>query len=847
MSGSGMPPFSFQMKNTLGRIAYFLIIATSWLLFMSANRAAAQDRSELSYTYPIQKLKSGHSFGNTYCYVTLDGKTDIPSDRGTARYGLRESTNQKYYFLGWEVSVVAPGGEPLVPRTTTFTPGYQETRLEWGSAAVRKRFILPFENNYLRSAHFLLESLGPSAQGFVVQCRMLLPSGAKIEGGQHKGLKYLSIKFIDGSSAILWGSGGLKSFQVREAASAGKQYGDLGSAGGFQASVQRDVELATEFKWAPTRDAHEYALSFVHTLDASPAARSYLLNALFNDYGSELPTLQSHLYRIHQIQDASEAAIDRYLEKARLWTPDPLIDRASQWAKVNQLRLQQESNWGASFTNDPPSDITVGRDSVWYLMGSSYYAQARSRKLLDAWFRFGLEPSGKFVEYFTAARQPIYRDDYGLNIADNTPLMIMAAHHYYSLSGDRGFLEAVYPWLLNSADYILQQAKASERNRYGLVWCDSTDTFVRGLPVWRNAIPKCNIAGAPTELNAECYQALLQTADLARVMGDETNRVRYKAAAQLLHGAIERHLRSRAPSNPFYYLNISPEGEPIADMTGDLVFPVLCGISDAATSKAILKEIFSERFWAGTSDGAGGIRTVSSAQGGPWGYQPEALPPGSDPNWNYGLLGGVWPNLAMWAARAAAEQGAPDLSLKALRATFLLNEREDPAYYNVVPGEFNGYCDGDDLIHKEMPLSPFLPGIFIWSSIESFMGISAHASGLESNPNLPEGWKWVAISAMPYRGHSLSMLAVRDDRTLYSTVPIATRWKQVLVPEGLQEKFAFLPDRQAFWIVVPSQGGREVIAASSAATAAKLIDRRTGRALMELSIPAGGLVRKKLP
>ena len=276
------------------------------------------------------------------------------------------------------------------------------------------------------------------------------------------------------------------------------------------------------------------------------------------------------------------------------------------------------------------------------------------------------------------------------------------------------------------------------------------------------------------------------------------------------------------------------------------VAAVLCGVAESSTSKAILAELFSERFWASTHDGAGGIRTVSAAQGGKWGYQAKALPPGSDPNWNHGLLGGVWPNLAMRAARAAAAQGWPELSLKAQRATYLLNERENPAYYNVVPGEFNGYCNGDDLIHKEMPLRSFLPGIFIRASMESFMGITPHATGISVNPTFPKGWKWAAISKMPYRGHSLSMLGVWQERTPYTTVPVESTWKQVHVSAALQARFAFHSAPPAFWMVVPSGAGNEIIAASAVATTAKLIERETGRTLVTLTIAAGELVRKQL-
>src|SRR5690349_4263819 len=167
-----------------------------------------------------------------------------------------------------------------------------------------------------------------------------------------------------------------------------------------------------------------------------------------------------------------------------------------------------------------------------------------------------------------ACRDPIFRDDYGLNINDNTPLLMMAAQHYYSLTADKGFLRAVYPSLLNSANYILSQRRVGAGNHTGLVWCTSTETFVRGLCGWRNAISNYNLSGAATEINAESYQALLQTSELAREMGDEPNRARLRAEAEDLRQAIDKHLRASGPANHFYYLNINPRGEPVAQMTG---------------------------------------------------------------------------------------------------------------------------------------------------------------------------------------------------------------------------------------------------------------------------------------
>ena len=822
---------------------FYVLVAV--LLWGGPSFATQKSISGMEYSYPVSRLGEGHSFGNSYIYVTLDGKTDVQSDRRTPRYGLRESTNQHYYLYGWEVSLTTAGGGPLVPVLTTFAPAFQQSRLEQGSIAVDKKFLVPFENNYLRSAHYLLEAAGDDHQELFIHSRWLLPKGTRVERVEWKDHKYLVLNFPDRAQGIVWGSGEIASFATREVAGGEQRPGDSSAAGGSNASRVPEVELTATYSWTPKPGGRAYALSFAYSLDKGEGVRTTLLNTLFDLFSPGAGSWSSHIARVQELLKETHRTFDRYLASAQLWTPDAVINRGYQWAKVNQLRLQQVGRRGASFTNDPPSDITVGRDTVWYLMGSSYYAQTWSRKLLDLWFQWGLETSGKFVEYFAASREPIFRDDYGLNIADNTPLLLMAAHHYYSLTGDLGFLHSVYPSLLHSANYILDQRKVGTNNRFGLVWCTSTDTFVRGLPVWRNAIPGYNLCGAPTELNTECYRSLLLVAELAQAMGDEPNRLRLEDAAQDLRVAINAHLRSHTQANPFYYLHINTAGEPVDDVTGDLLFPVLCGISAPAISRSILKELFSDNFWASTADGAGGIRTVSSAQRGKWGYQARAKPPGSGPNWNYGLLGGVWPNLAMWAARAAAAQGMPDLSLKALRGTFLLSEREDPAIYHVVPGEFPGYCNGDDLVEQEMPLSPFLPGIYIWSSLESFLGITPHPSGLEVNPSLPTGWDWVGVSNLPYRGRPLTILAIREGKTLYTTVPLQTQWKQIQISGSLQEKFSFRPKGSIFWLVVPADHGYELFASAAEPASGKLIDSESRRVLVELSVPAGALVRKK--
>jgi hypothetical protein len=296
-------------------------------------------------------------------------------------------------------------------------------------------------------------------------------------------------------------------------------------------------------------------------------------------------------------------------------------------------------------------------------------------------------------------------------------------------------------------------------------------------------------------------------------------------------------LRDVSSPNPLYYLNINPSGVAIKERTADLLFPILYGVSDSRTSHEILAELFSPEFWVTNEEGAGGFRTVSSKERD---FVAEATPA------SYGLLGGVWPNLALWIARASSLAASPDLSRKALDASAQLTEVKDPAKLNVVPGEFPEYFNGSDLKQRGMPLSSFVPGIFVWSATESFLGLVPHAEGLTVEPQLPESWRWVAVSRLPYRGASVSMLALRDPRTVYTTVPLQTSWRQVQLTPELQNKYRFEPAEDAFGVVVPKQGGNEFIAVSDHPQNVTVLERGSGRHIATLHVPSSGLARETI-
>jgi hypothetical protein len=764
------------------------------------------------YVRPSGQLSMGQSFGNRNAYVTLNRTTDLMGDSSTGPTGngFRESTDQRYYLLQWRLEITSASGERAAPIDTTFYPAHQQTLYRLAAGRVSKSFFLPFETGYPRAGHYLLER-GAGDLGIVrVRSTVLLPHGAAVQPSSVKGWNYVQIRYPEGGAAVLW------------AAASAQVYSSETPAG---------IEVVADYEWVK---GQKFALSFVYSTSSQGIFggefAEFALSTTF-----DVPSLSNYLLRIRSLLTESEEAMRRYLETARLVTPDRLINRSNLWAKINQLRLQQQYRWGEGFTNMPPSDIVVARDTAWYLMGSSYFSQAWSRKLLDFWFAHGLELSGKFSEYLTASRLPLFSDDYGLNINDNTPLMVIASSHFYSVTADRGFLNDVYPALIRAADWIESQRNVGTKNDDGLVWCTSTERGVRGLCTWRNVIEDYNLSGAVTEVNSEAYAALRSVAELAGVMGDVANKRRFTASAQSLRNAINRHLHSNADARTPYYLNIAPSGTAVAQDTADQLFPVLFGVSDAAESGSIISNLFSDRFYVVGNDGRGGFRTLSSKEKE---YQPEG----------YSVLGGVWPNIGLWIARAAAYQQRPDLALKALRATAQLMEVPDSAGAHLVPGEIPECLEGDSLRQIGELSSPFVYGILVWSGLESFLGLRPRPQGLGVFPEFPENWNWVAASNIPYRGVPLTLLAARAEKTLYTTARVKTSWRTVIAPAELQSQFRYEPEDDALAFVLPDGSrGLRIVAASAVYTEMRVIERRSGEIVAHFRVSPSKLVHVSIP
>jgi len=447
--------------------------------------------------------------------------------------------------------------------------------------------------------------------------------------------------------------------------------------------------------------------------------------------------------------EALERTKDYYSEvlgRSLFMSPDSELNRGVLWAKANMLRIVLKPQTGWSFVNDPTrSNNSVGRDTAWFGYGADYILPEVARDALLAYVELQ-EPSGMIVEYYDIRNNETA--DYGLNINDNTPLIVLALLHHYHTTGDREFLERVYPAALRAARYILLQ-----RDERGLVWCTSTKTSDWGIVGWRNVIADYRLSGATTELNSECYAALETIAKMANELGKAADEAEFTGHAADLRTAIHEHLYN--PENDVYYLNIDVDGRPRSDITADLVFPVMFGVADDDMAARIINRLSAEDFWTDA-----GIRTV----------------PRGAPNYGathgYGLLGGVWVGATFWFAFAAARFNS-ELMARALSNSFTHYSR-DPRKNNTVPGQFSEWLHGETLVNQGMMLSPWFPPRYLWAAIEGVAGLDITTDPPGLVPRLAPNWKWYGMRGLSFRGRTLTWFAVRaPDLQIFANAPFA--------------------------------------------------------------------------
>jgi hypothetical protein len=680
--------------------------------------------AHLHYSYPVDTLTLGASLGNPTAWATLDPFTDLK--------GLWNAADNLHYAGEWTLTFDVDG-RSLGPAGTVFTPASQMTTFSGHGLRVEKTFFIPFAAAgrseppvFCKAAIMLIRVFNDGDEEQQITCRHRLvfpavpndlftkqppPAETQIQVDVRKDERICRITT---------------------------------ESHPFQARV-----FGSQLAWSRcSADNRSLDVNYLISVEGDGGVKEAAFVLAFSEEGEGTATsVFNSCQDAQRLLKLSDENYGELLARSEVFTPSAVINRGLQWAKVNTLRVQHRYRGGLAFTNDPPQDIVVIRDLGWYVFGADYLTPDFCAGLLHYAEQYGYHEGGKLTEFLHADEIPPEQHDYKLNINDDSPLFIEALYHHAVTCLNDADLARVYGFMRRAAEWILSQISD------GLVRCTSTGTSVWGICCWRNIIEGYNLSGAVTEINAECYHALLVTGKVARRLGRTDEADRFASAAEALKNAMNSLLVSERTR--LYLLNLGIDGARHHDVTGDLIFPVLFEVADPERRDAILKALTTKEMW--TSWGARTVHPMESNY---------------DPEFGYQLVGGVWPNLTAWIS-FCHRKDHPDLLVEGMTNIYKGCEPKNPADAGkVVPGEFPERFHGERNVSLGMPLSPWTPPTYLWLGIEGLLGVTPTLSDLELNPSIPDSWEWIAVRNLLYRGENID--AFLFGGTLYATKAVTT-------------------------------------------------------------------------
>lgn len=435
------------------------------------------------------------------------------------------------------------------------------------------------------------------------------------------------------------------------------------------------------------------------------------------------------------VQSTVEQNMDYYrrllASSARLETPDAELNAAFEWAivAIDQLRVKttpdlREQALTAGFldsgdTARPGFGWFFGRDALWSLYAvDSYGGFATTREELD--FLANRQRSdGKIMHEWsqTAGLVDWAALPYEWASADATPLFLMAANDYLSVSGDTRFIAHLWPNLARA--WRFETSHDSNQgiydNREGSGWVES----------WVPTMPRQEIYLAALD-----EQASTALARLAHTTHHEDVAQAAEARARRIAPLIEQEYYRPVLRN--YAFSWNPDGS--TDDTAT-IFPAVAWW-DGTFSLKHSDSMFAR--WASSEFSTDwGTRILSDRTSF---YDPIAYHQGT-----------VWPLFTGWVSVAEYRAGYPLSGYAHLMQNADLTWAQDlGGVTELLSGAFYqmlGRSTAHQLWSSAMVISPILRGLFglEWDAASQTLTIT---------PQLPAEWTGARLLNVPFgRGH----------------------------------------------------------------------------------------------
>lgn len=439
----------------------------------------------------------------------------------------------------------------------------------------------------------------------------------------------------------------------------------------------------------------------------------------------------------------------------RVVTPDARLDTAFEWAKVGIDKGFAANPWLgtgllAGFRTSGDSERPgyawfFGRDAMWTALAIDAYGDFSAARTALEFLRKYQRGDGKIpheISQSATVVQWFERYPYAWASADATPLYVIASADYWQASGDRAFLDAAWPSILNAYRFSAQ----TDRDGNGLI--ENTGVghgWVEG--------------GALAPPHEEIYMqglwvaASQAVAELAAVMNDPAAAAAASAAAERARDAMERTYWL-ADGGYYAFATALPRSAPSTAEPGP-GRAVRQKRLDMLSGARVIDEdtvLPAVPLWFGAMDDERAQLEIdhlgSAALATDWGHRilsnRSAL---YDPlSYHYGS---VWPLFTGWASVAAYRYGRSHVGYQALMANALLTEA-------------GALGDITELLSGDFPM-PFGRSSHhqVWSQamvvlpiVRGLLGLEVRDAGrtLRFAPDLPADWDRVAVRSVAAGG-----------------------------------------------------------------------------------------------
>ena len=342
-----------------------------------------------------------------------------------------------------------------------------------------------------------------------------------------------------------------------------------------------------------------------------------------------------------------------------------------------------------------------------------------------------------------------FRRYYGT--VDATPLFVVLAGHYFRRTGDREFIEVIWPNIRRAIRWIDEFGDADSdgfveyqsHNARGLThqcWKDSNDSvFHADGSLATGAI-------AISEVQAYVYEAKLLAAEMAQTLGDPLwAELLCEQAASL---KTRFHQAFWVGSLETYALALDGNKQKCAVRNSNAGHLLYSGIVDPQRAQQVTAALMDEQAFNGW-----GIRTISKGEAR---YNPMSYHNGS-----------VWPHDTAMVAAGMARYGFRKECGRAMAGLFEASLHND---LNRLPELFCGF---DRLPGHAPTLYPVACSPQAWATgavfllLQSMLGLtfSPHSPQIRfENPQLPDFLDWVRIRNLQIAGGSVDLAFRRHPR-----------------------------------------------------------------------------------